>query len=252
MAWSTRQLAELAGTTLRTVRHYHDVGLLAEPERGANGYKRYKVEHLVRVMRVKRLSDLGFSLVQIAQMGQADAYPERELRALDGELAQAIERLEGMRAELALALRGPGPTELPPDVAQAAAETAMTEADRSLAAVMARLFTPQTQRAFTELVRAYGSGPADQEFNDLPADADERTRRELTERLSRTSRALLADRPELRITQATTAIDRCKAAQAFATALNELYNPAQLDVLNRLSRAAMADLETEQQADQRP
>ena len=33
MAWSTRQLAELAGTSLRAVRHYHDVGLLPEPER---------------------------------------------------------------------------------------------------------------------------------------------------------------------------------------------------------------------------
>jgi hypothetical protein len=31
MAWSTRELAELAGTTLRAVRHYHEVGLLAEP-----------------------------------------------------------------------------------------------------------------------------------------------------------------------------------------------------------------------------
>ncbi|WP_433560110.1 MerR family DNA-binding transcriptional regulator [Pseudonocardia xinjiangensis] len=28
MAWSTRELADLAGTTVRAVRHYHDVGLL--------------------------------------------------------------------------------------------------------------------------------------------------------------------------------------------------------------------------------
>ncbi len=40
MAWNTRQLAELAGTTLRTVRHYHGIGLLAEPERGADGHTR--------------------------------------------------------------------------------------------------------------------------------------------------------------------------------------------------------------------
>lgn len=37
MAWSTRRLAELAGTSLRTVRHYHEVELLAEPERRADG-----------------------------------------------------------------------------------------------------------------------------------------------------------------------------------------------------------------------
>jgi hypothetical protein len=134
-------------------------------------------------------------------------------------------------------------------MALATAGIAMTEADRSLAAVMARLFTPQTQRALTELARAYGSGASDEEFNNLPTDADERTRHELAERLWRASRDVLSDRPELRISQATTAIDRHKAARAFTTALNDLYNPAQLDVLDRLSRAAAAELEAEQQAD---
>jgi DNA-binding transcriptional MerR regulator len=33
MAWSTRELAELASTTVNTIRHYHRLGLLAEPER---------------------------------------------------------------------------------------------------------------------------------------------------------------------------------------------------------------------------
>src|SRR6185312_16235456 len=33
VAWSTSELAHLAGTTARTVRHYHDVGLLEEPRR---------------------------------------------------------------------------------------------------------------------------------------------------------------------------------------------------------------------------
>ncbi|MBB4854101.1 DNA-binding transcriptional MerR regulator [Mycobacteroides chelonae] len=28
MGWSTRELAELAGTSLRTVRQYHDIGML--------------------------------------------------------------------------------------------------------------------------------------------------------------------------------------------------------------------------------
>ncbi|WP_399921406.1 MerR family transcriptional regulator [Streptomyces kanamyceticus] len=48
-AWSTGQLAELAGTTTKTVRHYHETGLLDEPERAPNGYKRYGVSHLVRL-----------------------------------------------------------------------------------------------------------------------------------------------------------------------------------------------------------
>ncbi|MGY0020961.1 MerR family DNA-binding transcriptional regulator [Streptomyces sp. YJ-C3] len=39
MAWSTREIAELADVSLRAVRHYHEVGLLSEPERRSNGYK---------------------------------------------------------------------------------------------------------------------------------------------------------------------------------------------------------------------
>ena len=59
MSWSTREIAELAGTSLRAVRHYHDVGLLPEPERRSNGYKQCGVAHLVRLLRIKRLVDLS-------------------------------------------------------------------------------------------------------------------------------------------------------------------------------------------------
>jgi DNA-binding transcriptional MerR regulator len=83
--WSTSRLADLAGTTLRTVRHHHEVGLLAEPERRANGYKRYGVAHLERVPRIKRLTGLGLSLEQIADLGDEDEHPRAALRQLDAE-----------------------------------------------------------------------------------------------------------------------------------------------------------------------
>lgn len=94
MTWSTREIAELAGTSLRAVRHYHQVGLLAEPERRSNGYKQYGVEHLVRLLRIKRLADLGFSLPQIADTLDEGDHPEQALRTLDAELAATIERLQ--------------------------------------------------------------------------------------------------------------------------------------------------------------
>ncbi|MFJ8542364.1 MerR family transcriptional regulator [Streptomyces sp. NPDC093586] len=40
----------------RTIRHYHERGLLAEPERRADGYKSYGVRNLVRLLRIKRLA----------------------------------------------------------------------------------------------------------------------------------------------------------------------------------------------------
>jgi DNA-binding transcriptional MerR regulator len=35
------ELADLAGVTVRTIRHYHAKGLLAEPPRDPSGYRRY-------------------------------------------------------------------------------------------------------------------------------------------------------------------------------------------------------------------
>ena len=37
----SNEVAKLAGVTVRTLRHYHQLGLLAEPERSENGYRDY-------------------------------------------------------------------------------------------------------------------------------------------------------------------------------------------------------------------
>ncbi len=57
--------------------------------------------HLVRLVRIKRLVDLGFSLPQIAALGDGDDHPEQALRELDAELAATIDRLQRARDELA-------------------------------------------------------------------------------------------------------------------------------------------------------
>src|SRR5918997_6913838 len=153
MSWSTREIAELAGTSLRAVRHYHEVGLLEEPARRANGYKQYGVSHLVRLLRIKRLVDLGFSLSQIAAMGGDDHHPAEALRALDAELGATIERLQRARMELGLILRHHAPADLPADLARAAAAAPLSEADRSMVLVMSRVLGPRHRDASAELVR---------------------------------------------------------------------------------------------------
>src|SRR5207248_1259042 len=158
MAWSTREIAELAGTSLRAVRHYHEVGLLAEPERRANGYKQYGVAHLVRVLRIKRLTDLGFSLSQIAAMGDSDDHPEEALHALDAELAATIERLQRIRVELGLIMRQALPTDLPAEFAPAA-RAEMSEADRSLITVMTRVLGPAPRQAYADLLQNPSDSP---------------------------------------------------------------------------------------------
>lgn len=234
MGWSTRQLAELAGTTLRTIRHYHDVGLLAEPERRANGYKSYGVPHLVRVLRIKRLTGLGLSLTQIADLGDADEHPEEALRVLDAELAGTIERLQRVRAELALILRQASPTDLPPAVARAVADAELSAADRSFAVVLAQVLAPETMARYAEVLPGYAQDPVIVEFDNLPADADVRTRQGLAERMRELPVVRRMRDAFPQGVYANAPRGAAFAAEAAGRALVELYNPAQLDVLARI------------------
>ncbi|OZE35348.1 MULTISPECIES: MerR family transcriptional regulator [unclassified Rhodococcus (in: high G+C Gram-positive bacteria)] len=59
-------LADAAGTTPRTVRHYHRLGLLGEPRRLSNGYREYTIDDVVRLMRIRWLADAGMPLGAIA------------------------------------------------------------------------------------------------------------------------------------------------------------------------------------------
>jgi DNA-binding transcriptional MerR regulator len=78
------QLADYVGVTIRAVRHYHQRGLLPEPERDVSGYRRYGAEAVIELIRIKALADAGVPLARI----------EEVLGAAPGEFAQAITRID--------------------------------------------------------------------------------------------------------------------------------------------------------------
>jgi DNA-binding transcriptional MerR regulator len=233
VAWSTREIAELAGTSLRAVRHYHQVGLLPEPDRRSNGYKQYGVAHLVRLVRIKRLVDLGFSLPQIAAMGESDDHPEQALRELDAELAETIDRLQRARDELGELLKLSAPTDLPPDFVAPDTAAKMTAADRKLVVVLSRVLGPRGRQIYADMMRETPEDPAASELDDLPADADEATRRDLAERLAPYIRGVRQAHPGLYDSSADAPRGKRFADKAIYDAMADLYNPAQLDVLRR-------------------
>jgi DNA-binding transcriptional MerR regulator len=236
VAWSTREIAELAGTSLRAVRHYHQVGLLAEPERRSNNYKQYGVAHLVRLVRIKRLTDLGFTLPQIAAMGDTTEHPGMALRALDVELAATIERLQAARAELSLILENSGSTDLPPEFVASDAVTKLSDADRSLVVVLTRVLGPQGLKTYAELLENTPVDPAVVIFDDLPADTDEATRQDVAERLAPYIRAINAAHPGLAESRADAPGGARFADATIAEAVSELYNAAQLDIVRRAQK----------------
>lgn len=233
VAWSTREIAELAGTSLRAVRHYHEVGLLPEPERRSNGYKQYGVAHLVRLVRIKRLVDLGFSLPQIAALGDDDDHPEQALRELHAELAATIERLQRARDELGVLLELSVPTDLPPNFAPPEAVTKMTTADRSLIVVLSRVLGPQGRQIYADLMRDLPDDPAASQLDTLAADADDATRQDLAERLAPYIRSVREAHPGLIDSRSDAPRGSRFAEKTIADAMADLYNPAQLDVLRR-------------------
>ncbi|MGW1743254.1 MerR family transcriptional regulator [Nocardia sp. NPDC001965] len=234
MTWSTRQLAELAGTSVRAVRHYHDIGLLEEPERSSNGYKRYGVAHLLRVLRIKRLSDLGIPLAQIAEMGEGDDFPRDALQTLDAELAGTIDRLQRIRVELALILRQGASTDLPPGLGPVNA--VLTDADRDFTVILTRVLGPSGLGALRGLLNEQRTVPAMSEFDDLPAEADETTRSDLAQRLAPHVGELTAAYPEIVAPATDSPVGARRAAETVGKALRDLYNPAQLDVLVRVNQ----------------
>ena len=95
------EVAALVGVSPKTIRYYHEVGLLAEPARTEAGYRLYTAQDLLRLQRIRRLRALGLPLERIKEiLGKPDREHEPALRhalqALVEELsAQILELRSG-------------------------------------------------------------------------------------------------------------------------------------------------------------
>jgi DNA-binding transcriptional MerR regulator len=96
------QLASYAGVTIRAVRHYHQTGLLPEPERDASGYRTYDAATVVRLIRIRTLAEAGVPLARVR--GLLDADPETFAAAtaeIDRQLRAQIRALQEHRRRIA-------------------------------------------------------------------------------------------------------------------------------------------------------
>jgi DNA-binding transcriptional MerR regulator len=110
------QLAAHAGVTVRAVRHYHQIGLLPEPERDTSGYRRYGATAVVSLIKIRTLANAGVPLSEIRQMLEADPLAFAEgVQRIDSHLRDEIERLETSRKQIAQLAAGDS-LALPPEV----------------------------------------------------------------------------------------------------------------------------------------
>ncbi|SHF28079.1 MerR family transcriptional regulator [Streptoalloteichus hindustanus] len=96
------QAAAFAGVTIKTVRHYHQHGLLDEPHRDSSGYRRYGSADLLRLIQVRTLAAAGVPLAEIGSLLDADterfaaALTDVEQRLTD-RIADLIARRDTLR-----------------------------------------------------------------------------------------------------------------------------------------------------------
>ena len=91
------ELADLADTTVRTVRHYHHLGLLDVPAT-VGGARDYGLDHLARVLRIRWLVTSGLSLTAIRDLLPAAGPLDSE--AVVGELTDVLADIDRHLARL--------------------------------------------------------------------------------------------------------------------------------------------------------
>ncbi|MEW2079058.1 MerR family transcriptional regulator [Streptomyces sp. NPDC013433] len=90
--------AAFAGTTPRAIRHYHAIGLLAEPERGSDDRRRYGYDDMIRLLWIRKMADAGISLDDIRAGFEGATGIEQSLARLEESLASKVAAIEAQRA----------------------------------------------------------------------------------------------------------------------------------------------------------
>ncbi|WP_265523034.1 MerR family transcriptional regulator [Oerskovia flava] len=97
-------VAERTGLSLRTLRHYDDVGLLRPSARTEGGFRLYTERDVERLLLVRRMKPLGFTLEEMADLLDAvdtlTATPEGA-DAARARLAEHLAAAQERRADLA-------------------------------------------------------------------------------------------------------------------------------------------------------
>lgn len=108
-------VARLAQVSVRTLRHYDDVGLLKPAQVDpVTGYRRYAPDQVLRLHRILVLRDLGVPLSEISQLIEDDVTVEQlrgilRLRQAEARARLALQTEQLTRVEVRLAQLEEGP-----------------------------------------------------------------------------------------------------------------------------------------------
>ena len=97
MDYTVRQLARLAGVSVRTLHYYDRIGLLKPRQRNINGYRLYSEEAILPLQQILFFRELGFTLEEIKDiMGRPDFDAVSALESHRALLLKRAERLSDL------------------------------------------------------------------------------------------------------------------------------------------------------------
>jgi DNA-binding transcriptional MerR regulator len=102
--WSVGAVAAMTGTTVRTLHHYDEIGLVVAG-RTHSGHRRYGTNALERLQQVLFFRELGFPLDDIRQIMNDPGFDRRQALMQQRDLVLGkMKRLEGMVEGIDLAI----------------------------------------------------------------------------------------------------------------------------------------------------
>jgi MerR family mercuric resistance operon transcriptional regulator len=68
MKYRSGDVSKLCNVNRETLRYYERIGLIPEPSRSNSGYRLYPEDTIHRLMFIKRMQELGFTLSEIDKL----------------------------------------------------------------------------------------------------------------------------------------------------------------------------------------
>jgi DNA-binding transcriptional MerR regulator len=88
------QLGSATDTKIETIRYYEKIGLLPQPRRTSGNYRSYAIEHMQRLVFIRRARELGFSIGDVRELLKLAAHGEEPCREVDQLVARHLETTE--------------------------------------------------------------------------------------------------------------------------------------------------------------
>ena len=107
--WHIGAVAKRTQLSIRTIRHYDEVGLVTPGGRSEGGFRLYTESDVDRLFLIKRMKPLGFSLEEMANLlATVDAHRNEPSLDTAATLARYVASATDRRRELARQLASAG------------------------------------------------------------------------------------------------------------------------------------------------